>query len=256
MPFSAKVKEDAFVACGRCCALCHKFCGIKIEVHHIQEEADGGDNSFDNAIPLCFDCHADMRSYDHKHPKGNKYSRTELSRHRDLWYKKVANGNGVAGAEEAIATDIQVYRLLVKVLPWNGSMSFISTNNFAGFSFSLSDLDQLNDYERLCKNPTFEFIDPDLESLRSELLSHIDKFTMTIATQTFPTNNSGRNSVPEEWEFEQPDRFREVVQVLHDTAHNAVETYSSLVRTGTRKLGILPPEIAEQGAQPDAFGAG
>ncbi|MFA6008501.1 MAG: HNH endonuclease [Desulfobacteraceae bacterium] len=83
MPFLPKVKEDVIVACGRCCAICHKFCGLKIEVHHIIEESNGGENKFENAIPLCFDCHADMRSYDHKHPKGNKYTDSELLRHRD-----------------------------------------------------------------------------------------------------------------------------------------------------------------------------
>lgn len=87
MPFSPDVKEDALVACGRCCCICHKFCGTKIEVHHIREESEGGDNSLGNAIPVCFDCHADMRSYDFKHPKGNKYSESELIRHRDIWYE-------------------------------------------------------------------------------------------------------------------------------------------------------------------------
>jgi len=78
MPFPPDLKEDALVACGRCCCICHKFCGTKIEVHHIREESEGGDNSAGNAIPVCFDCHADMRSYDHKHPKGNKYGESEL----------------------------------------------------------------------------------------------------------------------------------------------------------------------------------
>ena len=91
MPFPPNVKEDALVACGRHCCLCRKFCGTKIEVHHIREESTGGDNSPDNAIPVCFDCHADMRSYDSKHPIGNKYSVSELKRHRDEWYKTWSN---------------------------------------------------------------------------------------------------------------------------------------------------------------------
>ena len=64
MPFDSNVKEDVLVSCGRHCCICHKFCGTKIEVHHIREESEGGDNAAENAIPLCFDCHADMRSYD------------------------------------------------------------------------------------------------------------------------------------------------------------------------------------------------
>lgn len=97
MGFPDKIREEAFVQSGRHCCLCHKFCSTKIEVHHIKLVSDGGDDSFENAIPLCFDCHADMRSYDHKHPKGTKYSETELRRHRDKWYEKINNNIAVGG---------------------------------------------------------------------------------------------------------------------------------------------------------------
>ncbi len=244
MPFSRKVKEDALVACGRCCSICHKFCGTKIEVHHIREESEGGDNTADNAIPLCFDCHADMRSYDHKHPKGNKYSEPELKRHRDNWYDKVKGNIGVADRQTVVETDKRVYEILVSVLPWDGSINFIRTNNFAGFSFQRSLLDDLNKFEYQCKNPAFEFIDPDLETLRATLYELIDSFTMTIATQTFTMSNVEWSFVPEEWELDQPERFDSVVKEIHGTAQKIVETYSALVKTATRKLGILPPAMA------------
>lgn len=64
-----------------------------MEVHHIKAQADGGDDSFENAIPLCFDCHAIVRQYDPKHPKGTRISEKELIQHRDAWYKHVQQGN-------------------------------------------------------------------------------------------------------------------------------------------------------------------
>ena len=246
MPFPANVKEDALVACGRCCSICHKFCGTKIEVHHIREESEGGANTADNAIPLCFNCHADMRSYDHKHPKGNKYSESELKRHRDVWYDKIKGNIGVADKATVVETDKRVYEILVKVLPWDGTISFIRFNNFAGFSFQLSRLDDLYEFEHHCKNPAFEFIDPDLEALRATLLELINRYTIMIATETFPTHSAGWNSVPDEWALDQPERFHSVVTKLHDTAEQIVDTYGSLIKTATRKLGILPPQMARQ----------
>ena len=68
MAFSEDIKTRAMVACGRCCCICHKFCGNNMEVHHIRARADGGTDTYDNAIPLCFDCHAEVRQYDPKHP--------------------------------------------------------------------------------------------------------------------------------------------------------------------------------------------
>lgn len=90
--FSEPVKAQALKACGRCCCICHKFCGIKMECHHIKHASEGGSDDFDNCIPLCLDCHADMKSYDHKHPKGTKYTRKELKAHRDAWYLLVEAG--------------------------------------------------------------------------------------------------------------------------------------------------------------------
>ena len=61
MPFSEDIKIKALVSCGRKCCVCHKFCGNNMEIHHIKAKADGGEDSFENAIPLCFDCHAEVR---------------------------------------------------------------------------------------------------------------------------------------------------------------------------------------------------
>lgn len=104
MPFPKPVKEQAAVACNRCCCVCHKFKGIKLEFHHIKQEANGGENTFDNCIPLCFDCHADMCGVNPKHPKGNAYSEKELRMHRDKWYKECSTKENVF--VEATAGDI------------------------------------------------------------------------------------------------------------------------------------------------------
>ncbi|TLS51807.1 hypothetical protein FE782_12910 [Paenibacillus antri] len=94
MAFSNNVSVKALVSCGRHCCLCHKFCGIKIELHHIKQKADGGEDTFENCIPLCFDCHAEVQAYNSKHPKGRKFTVNELIKHRDRWYDTVlTNGN-------------------------------------------------------------------------------------------------------------------------------------------------------------------
>lgn len=90
MAFPKSVKVAALAACNRHCCICHKFCGLKMELHHIKQEADDGENTFDNCIPLCFDCHADMGGVNPRHPKGNSYSEAELKLHRDNWYKHCA----------------------------------------------------------------------------------------------------------------------------------------------------------------------
>lgn len=92
MAFSEEIKIKALVACGRRCCICHKFCGNNMEVHHILPQAQGGKDTFENAIPLCFDCHANVEHYNPKHPKGNKFTEKELIKHRDNWYHQIIEG--------------------------------------------------------------------------------------------------------------------------------------------------------------------
>lgn len=132
MASSPKVKEDALIVSGRHCCICHKFCGIKIEVHHIHAKSDGGQDEFENAIPLCFDCHADMKSYDHNHPKGTKYTESELKRHRESWFKKVEGNICLASRTEVVKTDKKLYQKIIELLPWNGTVLFIRHHDFAG----------------------------------------------------------------------------------------------------------------------------
>src|SRR5688500_12777187 len=100
MSFPPNVKADALVACARHCCICHRFRGTKIECHHIVADAAGGADDFENCIPVCFDCHADMKSYDFQHPKGSKYSERELREHRSRWYAKVAQAGAVPADAE------------------------------------------------------------------------------------------------------------------------------------------------------------
>lgn len=95
MGFPISVAEEVLVRCGRHCCLCGKYAGQKIELHHIKQAADGGDDSADNCIPLCFDCHAEVKAYNNRHPKGRKFTEKELKGHRDKCYARYSiNSNG------------------------------------------------------------------------------------------------------------------------------------------------------------------
>lgn len=83
------VKTEVLIKCKRYCCLCGKYQGRDIEVHHIKQRADGGKDTFDNAIPLCFRCHSEIGNYNPKHPKGNKYKPKELKTIRDEFYMRV-----------------------------------------------------------------------------------------------------------------------------------------------------------------------
>jgi hypothetical protein len=85
--FSPKDVESLLVACHRRCCVCHKFCGVKIELDHIKPKGDGGSNDIANAVPLCFDCHAEVHHYNDRHPRGRKFTERELRHHKEQWLR-------------------------------------------------------------------------------------------------------------------------------------------------------------------------
>lgn len=53
----------------------------------------GGEDTADNCIPLCFDCHAEVKAYNPRHPKGRKFTENELKGHRDKCYERYSLKN-------------------------------------------------------------------------------------------------------------------------------------------------------------------
>ena len=85
MAFKSSDVSRLLADCHRRCCICHRFCGVKIEIHHIEPAADGGPDTADNAIPVCFECHAEIQLYNDKHPRGRKFRPDELRLHRNQW---------------------------------------------------------------------------------------------------------------------------------------------------------------------------
>jgi len=75
------------VRCHRRCCVCHRFCGTKIETDHIVPASESHDHSIDNAIPVCFDCHAEIHAYNPKHPRGRQFTPEELRKHKEQWLR-------------------------------------------------------------------------------------------------------------------------------------------------------------------------
>lgn len=86
MPFPRDIRDIALVKSHRRCCVCHEFGGRSVNVHHIEQEADGGPNTLENAICLCLRCHAEAGHFNPRHPMGTKYSPAELRAHRDQWW--------------------------------------------------------------------------------------------------------------------------------------------------------------------------
>jgi hypothetical protein len=93
MGFPGSVKQEALVLSARRCCVCRQFKGVGIEVHHIKPQSEGGADTLDNAIALCFDCHAAAGHYNPEHPRGSRFGPRELRKHRAKHYAAVEAGH-------------------------------------------------------------------------------------------------------------------------------------------------------------------
>lgn len=239
MPFSQKDVETALVLCGRHCCLCHKFCGTNIELHHIVPESKGGLDVLDNAIPVCFDCHAEVAHYNPQHPRGRKFTESELKAHRDAWYAKVATSGSTTASPEHTNMDRTLFSKIRQMLPSDGDgISFLRNTDLGG-SFELDCLKGLQKFVWLCTSPDFEFMDSELESRRANLFEAAQNFLAAVAEYTFPCPGlRRRNEIPPEWRDTQLTRFENAREKLNDLASEVYVKYEDLIRTGRRRLAV------------------
>jgi hypothetical protein len=141
-----------------------------------------------------------------------------------------------AGLDPAKEHDRDLWQKLTALLKSDGVIGFLDQNNMAGFSFPEAVFNPLREFYYEWNRPEREFISPELESLRAALWKKVDAYTGLLATNTWPTNNPDRHTVPPEWEIDQPERFWRVVKAFHELAGEIVDLHRQIVRVGRAQL--------------------
>jgi hypothetical protein len=242
MSFPPNIAEKALLDCGRCCCICHKFCGFKIELHHIIQKSEGGEDSYENCIPLCLDCHAEVKAYNPKHPKGRKYNESELMGHKNRWYEKVQSKSFSLVHPECIDLDRKLFLKLKEILPaTGGAISFIRDHDY-GEPWLSGIHEDLNYYRLKYKDPEFEFIDIDLEMHRCQLTESVDKFLKILYTVSFPIelkeDSDFYMAIYPEIKYSKRDVYDEAIKNVHGAANEVCDAYDALIRLSRRKLAI------------------
>jgi hypothetical protein len=76
MAFSKTLKDNVKKKAHYQCCMCS---GLFIDVHHIVPQADGGDDAFENAAPLCQSCHFQYGN--------NRDLRAQIIGRTEIWYE-------------------------------------------------------------------------------------------------------------------------------------------------------------------------
>jgi hypothetical protein len=134
MPFPQDEVSKLLAHCHRRCCICHRFCGVKMETDHIVPHADGGSDAIENAIAVCFECHAEIHSYNDKHPRGRKFRPEELQYHKDQWLEICSERPDVLVAAPR-SIDVGPLQALVDELEFNRRVAANAASEVQGCLF-------------------------------------------------------------------------------------------------------------------------
>ena len=93
-----------------------------METDHIAPRDDGGGDDIGNAIPVCFECHAEIHSYNDKHPRGRKFRAEELRIHKEQWLRTCEEHPDVLLAPSC-AADVGPLQALIDELALNAKVA-------------------------------------------------------------------------------------------------------------------------------------
>lgn len=190
MSFSKKVKKNVLKKCKRYCCICEKYAGTHIELHHIKQKADGGKDTEDNCIPLCFDCHSEVGSYNPHHPKGTKYSEEELKTIRDEFYQKVTKWP--RRPDNIPESDLQLLKEFRE--DYGEILEYCKRKDFLSELIKLDLGDRIEIlWDEKWSRKDFFFLTHDLETLKNKILDELNELN-TYLSPVFYTyhENSGQ----------------------------------------------------------------
>jgi hypothetical protein len=131
-----------------------------METDHIKPKSEGGTDDIDNAIPVCFECHAEIHSYNIQHPRGRKFRSEELHEHKKQWIKLCKNRPD-AFLSVGWKSDVGPLQSLIDELEFNNKVAHKTDPKEIGCLFLV------NQFKRAINEGLISII---VESLRDSIL--------------------------------------------------------------------------------------
>jgi len=147
MAFKQSEVNELLTRCHRRCCICHRFCGVKMETDHLIPQAEDGPDDIGNCLPVCFECHAEIHSYNDQHPRGRKFRPEELRAHKEQWLE-ICRTRPEVFTEPSRQADVGPLQALIDELEFNAEVSKKSSGDTVGAIFKMSNFDVLFNWAR------------------------------------------------------------------------------------------------------------
>jgi len=179
---------ELLAKCHRRCSICHRFCGFKMELDHIDPKKEGGSDTIDNAIPVCFECHAEIHAYNDNHPRGRKYRPEELKKHKAQWLE-LCKSSAAFLASVPPRADVGPFQALIDELEFNRAVATSAQDNQAIPLFEIAMFD------RCVREGILSLLNSELKSTIIEAYVILKRVNTLIGSiSNFPADTDSRAS--------------------------------------------------------------
>lgn len=236
----ATVETAVLAKSARRCTLCFHLKGDLSEkqgqISHLDDDPSNG--AEENLAWMCLDHHS---TYDSKTKQHKNYTIGEVKAARAKLYDLIAHGKYLTPAAalpylQAVA-DKKTLHDFLETVPSNRAIRVLREFDF-GAAFRLEWIEDIDVFLQNRNGPDHEFLDAKLEAARQKFRKTCVAFSSAVAAHTFPVGTNGVQSIPRDWEFDNPKRFYEAVEEVNRSADEVWKAYDRLVRLARSKLAV------------------
>lgn len=157
-----------------------------MELAHIEQRADSLDDSIENALPVCFECHAEIGLYNPRHPRGRRFSPEELRLHRQQWLD-ICREHPAALLGAPVVSEPGTIERLIHELQFDSVVASHSSYTEFGCPFAITQ------FERAVADGTYSILSEDLRAKLRIVYVAMKRANTFIANliSTSPEGNAG-----------------------------------------------------------------
>lgn len=148
-----------------------------METDHIVPEVEGGPNAIDNAIPVCFECHAEIHSYNDQHPRGRKFRPEELRKHKSQWLE-ICRTRPEVFLNALRNSDVGPLQALIDEMEFNAAVATYPKQDDRGCLF------QDEQFRRAIREGTISTLNEDLKKSILEAYVAISRANQWVSAET------------------------------------------------------------------------
>ena len=140
--------------------------------------------------------------------------------------------------EETIALDRKLFNYIRNEIITNETLEDLNSHTFSNHSFEREKFNFIHNILAVSKQPDFEFLNPELEKAKIELVNAIKMFQSSTLGTIFSTpshNDIGFLGIPREWDEK---KFYAAMDKIEPEETNVFRKAESLIKLGRRTLKI------------------